>query len=200
MDDTEICRRLKAGDEEAFDLIVSRMQKSLAAVAYAIVGNSATADEIVQETWLSVIENLDGFEGRASLRNWIFTILTNKAKTRVRREARNVPLFDAELNHDNEPAVSPDRFTPDGDWKTQPPHFDEITPERIVAGRQMLAHINDAIQALPPAQKAVLLMLEDAGMKPGDAAERLGISLAHLRVLLHRARARLRTVIEQLTT
>lgn len=197
-DDHNLTQKLKAGDADSFELIVKRLQNSLLAVARAITKNPATAEEIVQDTWLAVIENIGTFQERASLKNWIFAILTNKAKTRLKRDSRILALIDPEEFDTNEPAVSPDQFTSGGSWAVVPTPWDEMTPERIVLGREMWVHMMVAVEALPPTQKAVLLMLEDAGVDQEEAARLLGISLGHLRVLLHRARSKLRAQVAAL--
>ncbi|HUV33245.1 MAG TPA: sigma-70 family RNA polymerase sigma factor, partial [Devosiaceae bacterium] len=153
------------------------------------------ADEIVQETWLAVIEHIGSFDGRSSVKNWVFAILTNKARTRARRDGRTTALEDPGNAGEAGPAVAPDRFDAAGSWKSPPALWDEITPERVVGGREVLAHVNQAIEALPALQKAVLMMVEDAGLDQREAAALLGIEPNHLRVLLHRARASIRASI-----
>ena len=195
----DLCVRLQAGDEEAFRLLVRRHQASLVSVAQTFVRNRATAEEVVQDTWLAVIEGLDGFEQRSSLKNWIFAILVNKARSRAVRDGRMVPVadFDQEASED-EPVVDPARFDASGSWTSLPTPWDEVTPERIVGGRQMLAHVRDAIDQLPPAQRSVLLLREVENLEPSEVSALLGISDGNQRVMLHRARARVRDYMEQL--
>jgi DNA-directed RNA polymerase specialized sigma24 family protein len=110
-------------------------------VASAILRNRASAEEIAQETWMAVLRKIGGFEGRSSLAGWIFTILTNKAKTRAKRDGRSVSL-DTSVNDDS----IDDAFDGRGRWKDMPEIWDEITPDRVVNGRQMLSHLSDAIE------------------------------------------------------
>ncbi len=163
------------------------------------VGNRATADEVVQDTWLAVIEGLDGFEQRSSLKNWIFAILANKARSRAVRDKRLITSADlAQEIDDDTPVVDPSRFDASGSWKDLPGLWDDVTPERIVAGRQMWVHVQEAIEGLPPVQRSVLVLREIEQMDSAEVSALLEISDGNQRVLLHRARARLRKVVEQL--
>ena len=197
-DDDDLLSRLRSGDEEAFRALVKMHQASLASVAKSFVGNPATADEIVQETWLAVIEGLGAFEGRSSLKNWIFAILANKARTRSVRDKRMVTAgsMTGEIE-DDQPTVDPARFDPAGHWADPPANWDEVTPERVIAGKQVWAHVEEAIDALPPAQRSVMILRQVEQMESAEVQKVLGISAANQRVLLHRARAQVREFIEQ---
>ena len=132
---------LIAAERMAFETVYRRHNGSMVRVASAILRNRASAEEIAQETWMAVLRKIGGFEGRSSLAGWIFTILTNKAKTRAKRDGRSVSL-DTSVNDDS----IDDAFDGRGRWKDMPEIWDEITPDRVVNGRQMLSHLSDAIE------------------------------------------------------
>lgn len=186
--------RLKAGDEAVFGMLYTRHTPSMIRVAATIVNSRATAEEVSQETWLAVLKNIGGFEGRSSLAGWIFTILINKARTRARRDGRSVS-FDEGGEENNLSAA----FDGHGRWKEMPELWDEITPERIVAGRRLAEHMRDAIDALPPAQRAVIVLRVQQGLEPSEVCEALGLSDGNMRVLLHRARLSLRAKLTELS-
>lgn len=192
--DTDTVARLKAGDEAVFARLFTRHTPSMIRVACTVLRNRATAEEIAQDTWLAVVKNIGGFEGRSSLAGWIFTILLNKARTRAKRDGRTVS-FDENGADDNLAAA----FDGRGRWKQQPALWNEITPERIVAGRSLADHLRAAIDDLPPAQRAVLVLRVLEGMDPAEICSVLGISEGNMRVLLHRARLALRARIADLT-
>ncbi len=186
--------RLKAGDEAVFGMLYTRHTPSMIRVAATIVNSRATAEEVSQETWIAVLKNIGGFEGRSSLAGWIFTILINKARTRARRDGRSVS-FDEGGEGNNLSAA----FDGHGRWKEMPELWDEITPERIVAGRRLAEHMRDAIDALPPAQRAVIVLRVQQGLEPSEVCEALGLSDGNMRVLLHRARLSLRAKLTELS-
>lgn len=185
--------RLKAGDETVFGALYSRHTPSMIRVASAIVNSRATAEEVTQETWLAVLKSIGGFEGRSSLASWIFTILTNKARTRARKDGRWVS-FDEGGAENNLSAA----FDGHGRWKEMPELWDGITPERIVAGRRLAEHLQTAIDALPPAQRAVIVLRVQQGLDVSEVCAILGISDGNMRVLLHRARLSLRAALADL--
>lgn len=186
--------RLKAGDEAVFGMLYTRHTPSMIRVAATIVNSRATAEEVSQETWLAVLKNIGGFEGRASLAGWIFTILINKARTRARRDGRSVSFEEGGQGNDLAAA-----FDGHGRWKEMPELWDEITPERIVAGRRLAEHMRDAIDAIPPAQRAVIVLRVQQGLDPAEVCEALGLSDGNMRVLLHRARLSLRARLAELS-
>lgn len=195
----ELVSRLRTGDESAFREFISRHHGNMVGLALSYVQVRATAEEIVQDTWLAAIERLHQFEGRSSLKSWVFAILVNKAQTRAVRDGR-VSLFseiDSELAR-GEPAVDPARFTPAGSWQNPPQHFHEITPERMAADREILRHIRAALDNLPTAQRAVIILRDIEGLPTGEVCNVLGISESNHRVLLHRGRAKLRNHLETL--
>lgn len=186
--------RLKAGDEAVFGALYTRHTPSMIRVAGTIVNSRATAEEVAQDTWMSVLKNIVGFEGRSSLAGWIFTILVNKARTRARRDGRWVSFDEGGEDYDLAAA-----FDGHGRWKVMPELWDEITPERIVAGRRLAAHMCAAIDALPPAQRAVIVLRVQQGLDPAEVCKMLEISDGNMRVLLHRARLSLRATLDALS-
>ncbi len=201
--DDQLVARLRAGDPDAFVEIVDGWSSTMLRVARSFVSTEASAEEIVQETWLAVVRGLDGFEGRSSLRTWVFRILSNLAKTRGVREARTVPWSSLSLD-DEGPTVDPDRFRgPDDDrwpghWteagQPQPWHTSPVASAIGGEIRQMLAA---ALQLLPDRQRTVVSLRDIHGLSAEEVCTTLGISAANQRVLLHRARARLRSALEE---
>src|SRR5215208_6858348 len=162
---------LRRGEEGAFEELISIYGSPLLRVAMIYTGSRAVAEEVVQETWLGVLSGLDRFEGRASLKTWIFRILTNRAITRAEREGRVVP-FSSIVGDDDEPAVDPDRFRPEGDqwpggWKSFPASWDGLPEERLLA-RETLALVGAAIASLPERQNLVILMRDIEGWSAGE--------------------------------
>ena len=197
--DEQILAALKRGDERAFCQLVERHQSLMLRVARRHVRSAAVAEEVVQETWLGVLNGLERFEGRASLKTWIFRILTNRAITRAEREGRVVP-FSSFAGDDGEPAVDPDRFRPEGDqypggWKSFPPSWEGLPEERLLA-RETLALVGAAIAELPERQHLVILMRDVEGWTADEVCQALTISEANQRVLLHRARSKVRRCLE----
>src|SRR5215211_4010029 len=159
--DAVLLSALRTGDEEAFATLVTRHHASLKRVARAYVSTDAVAEDVVQETWLAVINGLDRFEQRSTLKTWLFHILTNKAKTRGVRERRSVPFASLGRAGEDEPSVSPDRFQREGDawpghWATPPKPWED--PERRLASLEVRKHLRAAIAALPATQQAVLTL------------------------------------------
>jgi len=197
--DAPLLPALRAGHEEAFVAFVTRYHASLKRVARAYVSTDAVAEEVVQETWLAVIEGLDRFEHRSTLKTWLFHILANKAKTRGVRERRIVP-FASLAGADDEPAVPPDRFQRDGDawpghWAAPPRPWED--PERRLASLEARAYLRAAIAALPATQQAVLTLRDVEGLDAEEVCGLLDVSAGNQRVLLHRARAKVRTELER---
>jgi RNA polymerase sigma-70 factor, ECF subfamily len=192
-DDARLVERLRAGDESAFAELVRTHHSSLLRVARLFVPTAALAEDVVGETWLGVVKGIDRFEGRSSLKTWIFRILTNIAKTRGQRESRSLPfssLDDADGTF--EPAVESGRFTPVGHW-ADPPH---AWPEERVISRETLEVIEDAIESLPPAQRAVISLRDVEGWDAEEVRNALELSETNQRVLLHRARAKVRRALD----
>jgi RNA polymerase sigma-70 factor, ECF subfamily len=195
--DAEVVAALKRGDEAVFAELVDAYSPGLMRMAQMFVRDRAVAEEVVQETWLAVLRGIDRFEGRSSLKTWIFRILMNTAKTRAQREARSVP-FSAVVG-DDEPSVDPDRFLgPDqrfaGGWMLGP--SDWPTPEDELLQGETRDAILDAINRLPEAQRAVITMRDVEGFPAEEVTAALGITDGNQRVLLHRARSKVRGAIE----
>lgn len=191
--------RLRDGDESAFSELIDSYGATMLRVARMYVRDRATAEEVVQETWLAVLNGIDRFEGRSSLKTWLFRILTNRAKTRGERDGRIVPfsaLAGAGTEAD-EPSVDPDRFLgPDspepGAWAAPP----RAWPQDKLLERETLGVIRSAIEQLPEAQREVIRLRDVEGWSPMEVAEALEISDGNQRVLLHRARSKVRAALE----
>lgn len=189
--------RLRAGDEAAFRELLETHHSALFRLARTFIKNSASAEEVVQETWLAVLEGLDGFEGRSALKSWIFSILANKARTRAVRDGRMVLFSDMTSgDEDDEAAVDPSRFKASGYWNEPPRPWDDFTPERLLSNAEMLQHIKAALENLPEAQRAVVILRDMEGCSAEEACNILGVSETNQRVLLHRGRSRLRRALE----
>ena len=194
-DDDAILARLRAGDEAAFEALVSQHDAALHRVARTFVPTQALADDVVQETWLAVIRGLDGFEGRSSLRTWIFTILANRARTRAVREARNLPF--SAIGEPDGPTVDPAAFGRDGTWRSAPPRLDCDPETRLLSG-ELRAHILEAVDELPDHMRAVMTLRDIVGLSPAEVCDILEISDGNQRVILHRARAKVRSALRPL--
>jgi RNA polymerase sigma-70 factor (ECF subfamily) len=201
-EDEFLVAALRRGDETAFALLLDTYHASMVRLALFYVASDAVAEEVVQETWLAVIRGLERFEGRSSLKTWIFRILTNHAKERGQREGRSV-VFSAVWNPDREPAepaVAPERFRsaePDHDhWVSFPRSWEDIPEQRFLA-KETRVCIAQALALLPPSQRAVMTLHDIEGWAADDVCEVLGISTANQRVLLHRARSRVRGALER---
>jgi RNA polymerase sigma-70 factor, ECF subfamily len=201
LDDRSVIDALRRGDETAFAHLVDRYHASLRRVARLYVSNHAVADEIVQDTWLGVIQGIWTFEGRSSLKTWIFRILINRAKTRAVREGRTVPIarFDEEV--EAAAPVGPDCFQPAehraglGSRTHRQPDL-EASPERRLLGREAREHLQNAIEALPEHQRLVLILRDVEGCSTEEVCNALGFQETNIRVLLHRARAKVRAALE----
>lgn len=192
-DDPAFLDRLRAGDNGAYRALIRRFHTSLTNVAAAIIGSRAQAEEVVQDAWLAVFASVSRFEGRSSLATWIFSIVLNRARTRIGRESRLVGLDTGE-----ERAVPLSAFKPDGHWAEPPKLWDEINPERVVGGRQLWDHVMAAIEAMPAGQRAVITLRDIEGQDAEQTCQLLGITAENQRVLLHRARGRVRAAIDAL--
>src|SRR5919201_2023461 len=197
-----LLERLRAGDEDAFREIVREYQSSLVRVARIYVSTQAAAEEVAQETWLGVLNGRERFEGRSSLRTWIFRILTNIAKTRGERDRRSLPFSSlAEEGVEDEPSVDPERFMPSrerwaGHWKSYPERLGELPDERLLAD-ETLACLQDAIDRLPPVQQQVITLRDVEGWSSEEVCSALELSETNQRVLLHRARSKVRQALEE---
>jgi RNA polymerase sigma-70 factor (ECF subfamily) len=193
---------LQRGDEAAFMELVRRHHALMVRVARGYVRSQAVAEEVAQETWLGVLNGIGTFESRATLKTWIFRILVNRAKTRAEREGRTVPFSALDrAGEEDQPAVDPSRFLDashprwPGHWASPPQRWDEL-PEECLLGRETLALAREAIDALPARQREVILLRDVNGWSPEDVCDALDISDGNQRILLHRARSRVRTALE----
>jgi RNA polymerase sigma-70 factor, ECF subfamily len=197
--------RLRAGDEIAFRELVARHDRAMKRIALTFVRSPSVADEVVQETWLAVIKGLERFEGRSSLKTWIFRILANRAQTRGAREQRTTPFssFAPSEEYDG-PTVDPDRFLPAGHatpgyWSMTPSRFFELPEDRMLAA-ETSELVAAAIEQLPERQQQVIRLRDVEGWAPEEVCESLGLSQANQRVLLHRARSAVRARLEEYFT
>jgi RNA polymerase sigma-70 factor (ECF subfamily) len=199
-DDPGFLVQLRQGDPAAYRLLIRRFHASLVRFAASIIGSHAQAEEVVQDSWLAVYAGVGRFEGRSSLVTWIFSIVMNRARTRVSREGRLVGLGALmEGTNPSERGVPLTEFKPDGHWMEAPRLWDELDPERIVGGRQLWDHVQAVIDRLPPGQRAVILLRDMEGRDAEETCAVLEISAENQRVLLHRARSRIRQEIDALT-
>jgi RNA polymerase sigma-70 factor, ECF subfamily len=200
-DEALLVAALQRGDEAAFVALVERHSALMVRVAQTHVRSRAVAEEVVQETWLSVLTGVHRFECRSSLRTWVFRILTNRAKTRGEREGRDIPFSCLAGEDEDGPTVDPERFLPPehpqwpGHWAAAPQDWRTIPEERLL-GRETQRYLRDAIHDLPLRQQQVLVMRDVEGWTPDEVCDALGISEGNQRVLLHRGRAKLRTALE----
>jgi RNA polymerase sigma-70 factor, ECF subfamily len=197
VEDAELVERLRARDERAFAELVEAWSPSMLRLARMHVPSQAVAEEVVQEAWLGVLQGIDRFEGRSSLKTWVFRILLNRAMTRGVREARSVPFaaLAAREAAADEP-VDADRFTRDGAWAS-PPRRWEDSPELKTRSDETLAVARAAIEQLPPMQRLVITMRDLEGFPSDETCNALDITETNQRVLLHRARAKVRAALEE---
>jgi RNA polymerase sigma-70 factor (ECF subfamily) len=193
--DAALLDRLRAGDEAAFMELVERHHAALVRLAQSFVSSRAVAEEVAQETWLGVLNGIDRFEGRSSLKTWIFRILVNRAKTRGEREARSVPFSSLAPEAEGEPTVDPDRFVRAGAWSSPPRPWEGEPVERLLAGEARDV-IDAAIEMLPTLQRQVITLRDLDGLEAAEVADVLDITDGNQRVLLHRARGTVRQALE----
>jgi RNA polymerase sigma-70 factor (ECF subfamily) len=186
---------VRAGDGRAFAELIDTYGAGMRRFALSIVHDPAVADEVVQEAWLGILRNLDGFEGRASLKTWIFRIVANTANTRAERESRSIPFSAfADETVREDPSVDPSRFRNPrflGGWTTFPEPWDQLE------ARETRGVIAGAIEQLPPAQRLVISLRDVEGWSADEVCNVLELSESNQRVLLHRARSKVRTALER---
>ncbi len=176
--------------------MVARHDGALRFVARSFVRTEAVAEEVVQDTWLAVIRGLDAFEGRSSLQTWIFHILANRARSRAVREARTIPFSTLAADAAGEgPTVDPSRFGADDMWAA-PPRRLATDPEHRLLTQELRGQLLNAVEALPDAQRTVMTLRDLAGLPSEEVCELLDLTPGNQRVLLHRARARVRATLE----
>jgi RNA polymerase sigma-70 factor (ECF subfamily) len=198
--DAELVAALRDGDEAAFSALIDTYNPILLRVAMMYVSSRAVAEEVVQETWLGVLRGVERFEGRSSFKTWIFRILVNTAKTRGEREGRSIPFSSSLGSVPDEPSVEPERFFGDGhsragNWSIGPTAWG--TPEeRLLAGESRDVILR-TIESLPPAQREVITLRDLEGWPADEICNALEITETNQRVLLHRARTKVRAALER---
>jgi RNA polymerase sigma-70 factor (ECF subfamily) len=199
-DDVELIRLLRLGDEAAFMSLVERLQPMMLRVARMYVSSHAVAEEVVQEAWLGLLQGIDRFEGRSSLRTWILRIVTNIAKTRGQREGRSAPFASLAGDDLDAPSFDPDRFLGTGAWAG---HWSTLpgdwagAPEARLTSSETLDAVRRAIDALPPMQAQVIRLRDVLGWASEEVRNALDLTETNQRVLLHRARAKVRAALER---
>jgi RNA polymerase sigma-70 factor (ECF subfamily) len=190
---------LKSGDEGAFEALIGRYHGPMMRLATSYLRDRSAAEDAVQETWLTCLRTLDKFEGRSSLKTWVFGILLNVSRSRHRKESRILPftsLFRRDAGEGRGPTVDPRRFGSDGLWSTPPDSWSNV-PESKLLDRETIDQVKAAIEALPAKQREVVILRDVAGFDAGEVCGLLSISSANQRVRLHRGRASVRKALEE---
>lgn len=201
-DETVLLASLRAGDEAAFNAIIERYHSGMLRLARMYVQNASSAEEVVQEAWLGLLTGLARFEGRSSLKTYLFRIVVNCARTRFRKDARTIPFSALFSPGDDvsEAALPADRFRDGGPlaghWSSPPKSWAE-TPERSALSAETRRLVDEAIAALPPNQREVITLRDVEGWDADEVCNALGISATNQRVLLHRGRSKVRVALEQ---
>ncbi len=197
-DDKQLLAQIREGDAGAFEVLVAKHHGRLVRLARLFVSTEASAEEVVQDTWVAVLDGLDGFEERSSLMTWISRVLVNRAKTKGVREARTAPFssFGNDEEDASEPVVDPSRFNERGMWSAPPDRWEDESPERLAGNSEMLVLLDAELRQLPERQRIVVVLRDTLGWSAEEVCNALEINETNQRVLLHRARARLRTRLE----
>jgi RNA polymerase sigma-70 factor (ECF subfamily) len=200
VDDQNLVERARGGDEEAFALLVRRYSPMLLRLARMYVPTDALAEDVVQETWVAVVRGLERFEGRSSFKTWLFRILVNRAKTRGVREHRSIPFASvgsgaADEDGEEGPTVDPARFTSEGAWTSAPADWHD-DPEAALDSAEALRIAREAIDELPERQKIVITLRDLEGLSSDEVRNVLDLTETNQRVLLHRARTKVRKALE----
>jgi len=202
VDDDRLLDRLRAGDAAAFDALVRTWSPQLLRYARRFVATDASAQEVVQETWLAVVRGLDRFRADSSLRTWVFAILVNQARRRGVADRRTVPV--ATLSDEDGPAVDPERFLPAGEYWAdawRPGRGPQSWgPEAHVLSQEVRARLLEALEQLPSRQREVVVLRDVLGLSGEEVATQLGLTLGNVRVLLHRGRVKVREQLEDYWT
>jgi RNA polymerase sigma-70 factor (ECF subfamily) len=188
--DNDLVRRLRSGDESAFAEVVDAYHSSMVRLAQTFVSSRAVAEEVTQDTWLAVLKGIGRFEGRSSLKTWIFRILSNRARSTGVREQRTTPV-----DLSDEAAVNRGRFDAGGAWSDPPAHWSDEVVDRFSSG-PLVAQVRAAISDLPESQRAVVTLRDLDGLSSKEVCDVLQISEVNQRVLLHRGRSRIRARLE----
>ena len=204
--DTDLVTRLRRGDEAAFALVLDEWSVGMLRLARSFVSTPESAAEVVQDTWLAVLRGIERFEGRSALKTWVYRILVNTAKRRAARERRTVPMSSLGPDvgaGDTGPTVDPDRFQGAGEpypghWRRLPEPWTLLdpSPEQRTLDAELQARLEDALAGLPDRQRLVITLRDVQGHQAEEVCAILDISPANQRVLLHRARARVRAQLE----
>jgi RNA polymerase sigma-70 factor (ECF subfamily) len=202
--DDRLIEALRDGDEASFELLVEQYHGPMVRMARMYVPSREVAEDVVQQTWLGVLRGIDRFEGRSSFRTWLFGILLNQARTAGQRERRSIPFSSAWAPAEAaaEPSVDPERFLPPDDpewprhWTSLPQRWDGIPEDRLLSSETRRV-IEEAMAMLPPAQRELITLRDVLGWSSAEACNALGVSETNQRVLLHRARARVRRALER---
>lgn len=189
-DEWLLVERLRAGDQEAFSELVERLHPAMVRLAMTRVRSRAVAEEVAQDAWVGLLRGIDNFEGRSSLRSWLFRIVINRAISSGVRERTQLPVHDAELEHRD------GRFSQDGWWVTPPTHWADEVVDRIVAP-DLVELVHAVIAELPEGQRQVVTLRDVEGLSGAEVCAILDITEGNQRVLLHRARTRIRAALEQ---
>jgi RNA polymerase sigma-70 factor, ECF subfamily len=186
--DVEVLSRLREGDEQAFVALVGRYQQPMLRLARSMVSTQAVAEEVVQDTWMGVVRGIDRFEGRSSLKTWLFRILTNRARSTGAREPSHAPIDDLH-------AVDPNRFDSSGQWADPVDRWTDDSDDRLDAA-SWSPILKAGLDDLPPRQRQVVMLRDVEGLSSDDVCAVLDISGGNERILLHRGRSRLRELLE----
>ncbi len=193
--------RLRAGEEAAFAELLDRHHAALLRLARSYVRDATLAEEVVQDTWIGLLESLGRFEGRSSLKTWLFRILMNVMRSRLRKESRSVPFSTLGDGDDDGPAVESGRFHRTwmpfvgGHWSSAPARWEDLPAERALSAETQEA-VETAIAALPASQRQVITLRDVEGFSSDEVCNLLGLSGTNQRVLLHRARSKVRRALE----
>jgi RNA polymerase sigma-70 factor (ECF subfamily) len=198
--DEQIVAALRAGDERTFRDLFERSYPMMKRVARGYVSCEAVAEEVVQDTWMAIVTGIERFEGRSALGTWMFSILTNQAKTHSARERRALPFSSVAPADVEEPAVDPDRFQNDdeawpGHWATPPRPWQK--PERRLLSLETRDQLREALAQLPERQRLIVVLRDIEGLSAEEVCNLLKLSQENQRVLLHRGRSRLRAFLEE---
>lgn len=200
-DEANLIGRLRLGDEAAFTFLLERYHASMVGLARSFVSSETAAEDVVGDTWMAVVQGIERFEGRSSVKTWLFRILVNRAKTRGVRESRSVPFSSlADDGDDGYRSVDPDRFLDEshrwgGYWSVHPSSW-RNGPELNTLGGELRQSMGRALSGLPPMQQAVVTLRDVHGLGASEVCETLDVSEANQRVLLHRGRSKMRAVLE----
>jgi RNA polymerase sigma-70 factor (ECF subfamily) len=189
--DGDLVLRLRAGEKQAFVELVRIYHAPMRRVAAAIIGD-AQAEESVQEAWLAVIRNLDSFQGRSSLKTWLFTIVGNEAKSRLRKSKREISAEELDIEH----LFAPGRFAADGHWARPPVTWHDESPEALLSYEDFQRCLDKTLAGMPALQRAILALRDEEGLDLESICNILGVSASNARVLVHRARTRVHAMVE----